>query len=611
MEFIKQLPQEHYGLKKLIKKNYKRIDFGKLKTTNLITDGTNIENLYTQLISEILFMNPEALEMLKYLSVINTKVDTNINKVAFENSYKSKKFNSDFEVLIKTGLIKAKEGKVEIYEFAFPYLQEILETQVDKKSHEYALKYYEVKTKKINGDILDDIEILFHKVKVNPTEELINEFLSIANSIDQLDEHHKRLIDIGLELLIFEDKYKAPILFMLGNILSAIGNPEDAEKIYLNAIKIFKKLAKKYYRIYLPYIAAIQKNLGTLYTDLKRFEEAEQIYNNALNSYKEIESNYYNVYTADFDKKEYSKTDDSYIDDLKTYTDLLEKKYDIYLPEEPSTTNDLGNVCIDLDLLEDLQDGTIDSLDNYKKLAHICYHTYLVDIAKTQSNLGIIYTNLRRYEEAEKMHLEALKIKKKVAEIYPEQVLPELAFTFLDLGDLYASQDRFQEAEPMFKDALKISIRLVKENPDVYMYNTALIQNSLGIVYTRLKNYELAENMYLDALKTFKIYAKDKPKPYIYNVADVQNNLGNLYLISRDLEKAQYYLNKAFKKDPNNAIILYNIACLESLNNNPTKALEVLTKLIAIDYTYIERIKSEANFNNIKDLEEFKELIKK
>ncbi|MFX1500358.1 MAG: tetratricopeptide repeat protein [Promethearchaeota archaeon] len=611
MEFIKQLPQEHYGLKKLIKKNYKRIDFDKLKTTNLITDGKKIENLYILLINEILFTNTKAFEMLKYLSVINTKVDTNINKSALENSYKSKNFNRDFEELLKTGLIKEKEGKVELYEFAFPYLQEVLEAHTDKKSHEFALQYYETKTKKINADTLDKIEILYHKVKVNPTEILINEFLSIANSIDQLDERHKRLINIGLELLIFEDKYKAPILFMLGNIISTIGNPEDAERIYLKAINIFKKLAKKYYRIYLPYIAAIQKNLGTLYTDLKRFEEAEKIYSNALNSYKEIESNYYNVYSPDFDTKEYSETEESYNNDLKTYTKLLEKKYDIYLPEEPSTTNDLGNVCIDLDLLEDLQDGSIDSLDNYKKLAHICYHTYLVDIAKTESNLGIIYTNLRRYEEAEKMHLEALKIKRKVAEVYPEQVLPELAYTFLDLGDLYASLDRFQEAEPMFNDALRISKKLVKENPEVYMYNTALIQNSLGIIYTRLKNYELAEKMYLDALKTFRIYAKEKPNPYIYNVADVQNNLGNMYLILRNLEKAQYYLNKAFKKDPNNPIILYNIACLESLTNNPTKALELLTKLIAIDYTYIERIKSDDNFDNIKDLEEFKELIRK
>ncbi|MFW9987890.1 MAG: tetratricopeptide repeat protein [Candidatus Odinarchaeota archaeon] len=561
------------------------------------------------MISEILSTNPKALEMLKSLSVINTKVETNIDKIAVEKSYETQNFNNDFKILLETGLIKEKEGKVGIYEFAFPYLQEMLETQTDKKSHEYALQYYEEKMKKLKIDILDDIEILFHKVKVNPTEILINEFLSIANGINQFDQRHNRLIDIGIELLIFEDKYKAPILFVLGNILSIIGNPEDAEKIYLNAIKIFKKLAKKYYRIYLPYIAAIQKNLGTLYTDLKRFEDAEKIYSNALNSYREIEKNYYNVYTPDFDSKEYSKTDESYVDDLKKYTKLLEKNYDIYLPEEPSPTSDLGNVCIDLDLLEDLQDGSIDSFDNYKKLAHMCYHMYLIDIAKTQSNLGLIYTNLRRYEEAEKMHLEALKIKRKVAESYPDQVLPELAFTFLDLGDLYASLNRFEEAEPMFKDALKTSKELVKDNPEVYMYNTALIQNSLGIIYTRLKNYDLAEQMYLDALKTFKIYAKENPEPYIYNVADVQNNLGNLSLILKNLERAQYYLSKAIKKDPNNTIIIYNIACLEALNNNPTKALELLSKLIEIDNSFIERAKSDQNFNNIRDLKEFKELI--
>ncbi len=562
-----------------------------------------------QVINEILFSNQEALELLKFLSVINTKIESNIDRESVETSYKLPNMDKIFDDLLETRIIKEKEGKVEVYEFSFPYLQDVLYAQTDEKFHQYALQYYETKTQKFKAKPLDDIEILFHKVKLNPSEKLINDFLTIANSIVQFDQNHKRLIDIALELLIFEDKYKAPILFVLGNILSIIGNPEDAERIYLNAIDIYKKLAKKYYRIYLPYVAAIQKNLGTLYTDLKRFEEAEKIYSNALNSYKELERHYYDVYSPNFDDKEYKIPEDSYMDDLKAYNKLLEKYYDIYLPKDPSTTSDFGNVCIDLDLLEDIQDGSIDSLDNYKKLAKMCYDMYLVDIAKAQSNLGIIYTNLGRYEEAEKMHLEALKIKKKVAKNYPDQVLSELALTFLDLGDLYASLNRFEEAEPMFKEALKISKKLVEENPDVYMYNTALIENSLGIIYTRLENYKLAEQMYFDSLKIFKSYAKEDAKTYIYNVADVQNNLGNLYLILRNLEKAQYYLNKAFKNDSNNSIVLYNIACLESLKNNLTKALELLSKLIELDNDYIERILSDDKFDNIKDLKEFTELI--
>ncbi|NVM37748.1 MAG: tetratricopeptide repeat protein [Candidatus Lokiarchaeota archaeon] len=580
-----------------------------MKTFDLKSDLTEIQNFYRQIIEEILLSSPEALELLKNLFVINTDIETNIDRKSVNSSYKLSNLEKAFNELLDTRIIKEKEGKEEIYEFSFPQIQNILEILADETCHERALQYYETKRKKFRADILDDIEVLFHKAKLNPTEELVNEFLTIANNIEQFEFRHKRMIDVGEILFILEDKYKAPILIVLGNILSVLGNSETAERIYLNALDIYQNLAKKYYRIYLPYIAATQKNLGTLYIDLKRFEEAEQIYSDALSSYKELKRQYYDAHSPDFHSKEYIGLDKSYIDDLKAYNELLKRHFDIYLPEEPSITSEFGNVGIDLDLIEDIQNGSIDSIDSYKKLAKISYDMYLIDIAKTQSNLGLVYSELMKFEDAERMHLKALKIKKKIAEHYPNQVLPELVLTLLDLGDLYATLNKFEDAEPMFNEALKISKQLAEENPDVYLYNVAIIQNSLGTIYSRLQRFEQAEQKYLDALKIFKIFAKEDPKTYSYNVADVQNNLGNIFLNLRNLEKAEYYLNKAIKKDPTNSEIMYNIACLESLKNNQVKALELLTKAFEIDKNYIEKASVDKRFDNIKDLKEFKELI--
>jgi tetratricopeptide (TPR) repeat protein len=611
MELIKMLPKEHSGLKMLIKKNYQKIDFDKLKPIALINDEIKVEKFLLQLIEEILSSNPDAFELIKNLSVINIEIDTNIDRKSAEMSVKSPNIEKVFKLLLEMGLIKKKVEKKEVYEFSFRQIQEVLESQADEKCHEFALKYYEIKAKIIRGNLQDDIEALFHKVKLNPTNELINEFLNMANKIGQFDNSHGRLIDIAVELIVLEEKYRAPILFVLGNILSIIGNPEDAQRIYLNAIEIYKNLAKKYYKIYLPYIAATQKSLGKLYIDLKRFEEAEKIYGDALSSYREIESQYYDVHSPKFDLKEYNVLEKSIIEDLKAYNELLNRNYDVYLPYEPSTTSDLGNLFIDLDLLEDIKDGSIDSLDNYKKLAKMGYDMYLVDIAKTQSNLGIIDSQLMKFEEAEQRHLEALKIKRKIAENYPDLVLPELVLTLLDLGDLYASLNRFEDAEPMFNKALIISKKLAEQNPEVYMHNIAFIQNSLGTIYSKLQKFGDAEQMYNDALKIFKNVAKKDPKTYIYNVADVQNNLGNLFLTQRNIEQAEYYLNKAIKRDPTNANILYNLACLESLKNNQSRALDLLKNVIEIDKDYIERAVLDERFDNIRGLNEFKELVGK
>jgi len=616
-ELIKKLPKEHSGLKKLIEKNYQRMNFDKLKTFR----KTQVENFYKQVIEQILLSNPEALELLKNLSVINTEVDTNIDRKGIETSYELPNIEKAFNVLLDTGIIKKKKGTEEIYDFSYNLIQGVLEIMTDEKCHEKAISYYERKRKKYGENLNDDIELLFHKVKLSPTEDLVNEFFAIVNLIEQFDYKYKRLIDVAGELIILGDKYKAPILIVLGDMFSVIGMTENAERIYRDALNTYKKLAKQYYRIFLPYVAATQKNLGTLYTDLKRFEEAEKIFLDALKVYKELEKQYYDVYTPDLDltqsdlvdmyidENESKDQDKSYLDVLKTYSKLVNQYYDIYFPNETAISNYFGNVGVDLSLFEDIKDGTIDSIDSYKALAKICYDMYLNDVATTQSNLGIIYSELMKFEEAERMHLEALKIKKKLAELNPSQVLPSLALTLIDLGDLYANLNKFEDAEPMYSEALKISKQLAEQNPEVYFYNVAIINNCLGNVYVKLQKFEEAQKMYLDALKIFKIFAKEDPKAYLYNVADVQNNLGNLFMILKNLEKAEYYLNKAFKKDPANVEILYNIACLESLRNNQVKALELLTQVIELDKKYIERTLLDDRFDNIKDSKEFKELI--
>ncbi len=616
-ELIKKLPKEHSGLKKLIKNNYQRINLDELKTF----DKKNVENFYLQVIEQILLSNPEALELLKNLSVINTEVDTNIDRKDIETSYKLPNIKKAFNVLLDTGIIKKKKGKEETYDFSYQQIPEALEILTDKNCHEKAISYYESKRKKYGENLNDDIELLFHKVKVNPTEDLVNEFFAIVNLIDQFDYKYRRLISVAEELIILGDKYKAPILIVLGDMFSAVGLAENAEKMYLEALNIYKKLAKQYYRIYLPYIAATQKNLGTLYTDLKRFEKAEKIYLDALKVYKELEKQYYDVYNPDLDltqsdlvdmytdEDETKDPDKSYLDVLKTYNKLVNQYYDTYFPNETAISNYFGNILVDLSLFEDIKDGVIDSLDTYKALAKMSYDMYLNDVATTQSNLGIIYSELSNFKKAEQMHLEALKIKRKLAKINPSQVLPSLALTLIDLGDLYASLDKFEDAEPMYSDALKISQQLAAQNPEVYFYNVAIINNCLGNVYVKLQKFEEAQTMYLDALKIFKIFAKEDPKTYLYNVADVQNNLGNIFMILKNLEKAEQYLNKAFKKDPTNLDILYNIACLESLRNNQGKALELLMKVVELDKNYIERVLSDDRFDNIKDSKEFKELI--
>ena len=288
-----------------------------------------------------------------------------------------------------------------------------------------------------------------------------------------------------------------------------------------------------------------------------------------------------------------------------TLSKIAKKYYDIYLPDLTATQNYFGYIWFDVRLLEDTEKK---SLDYPKLLAKICYDNHLADIATTQNNLAYVYRELGRLNDAEQMHLKSLKIRKKLFEQYIKRESPSLALTMIDLGDLYVLSFRYDDAEPLYLDALKIAKNLAIESPKMYLIPVANLQNKIGNFYVNTKDYEEAEPMYLESLEIYKELAKRYPKIYLPHVAIVQNNLGNLYLLSNDLEKAERFLDDALNADPNNDDVLYSQACLESLKNNKTKAIEFLKKAIELNEKLIEWAVLDEKFDNIRDLEEFKEL---
>ena len=139
MELIKKLPEGHSGLKLFIKKNYQKIDFDKLEPFDLIKDETEVEKFYILLVEEVLSSNPDALELLKNLSVINMELDTNIDRKSINASDKSPNVEESFKILLEMGIIRKKIEKEEVFEFSLHQIQEVFETQADEKCHEFAL----------------------------------------------------------------------------------------------------------------------------------------------------------------------------------------------------------------------------------------------------------------------------------------------------------------------------------------------------------------------------------------------------------------------------------------------------------------------------------------
>jgi len=412
---INQIAEGHPVSTELLVKNYENIDFDKLKGLNLEdADDEQVMDFYKRVIEEIFSNNAQALVLLRDLAILNTDLLTNINRECVLKSYDIENIRKVFKNLVDTGMLKKREGQEGTYEFYFKHIQDALENIADKESQEKAIEYYEKKEEVIGENIDDAVEILYHKVKSNPTEELVDEILEIKKKIQPVHYGFQRLIDVGEELIVLvEEEHTAPILVVLGVLYYDLGRFEEAENAYKEALGIYIELADKYPDVFNREVAMIQNNFGRLYGNLGRFEEAENAYEEALEIYKE----------------------------------LADKNPDMYNPDVAMGQNNLGVLYQKLGRFEEAETAFTEALEIRKKLADKNPDAYRSYVAGTQNNLGVLYDDLGRFEEAENAYKEALEIYKELADKNPDAYRSYVAMGQNNLGVLYANLGRFEEVE--------------------------------------------------------------------------------------------------------------------------------------------------------------------
>ncbi|MCZ7393685.1 MAG: tetratricopeptide repeat protein [Candidatus Methanoperedens sp.] len=511
-EKIKDISEGHPVFTEILVRNNEMINFQKLKEYKQAFDLSNpdhVAEFLSRVIEEVL--SKDAFILLKNLSVINTDLETNLDVEAIKRIYPTD-FNKIFRELIDTGFLEKRRGDDGIYRFSYKHIQEAMKGD-EKEMHGKAIEYYKNKSEKFQ-DYDDVVEILYHSSKLSQDAKLINIFLGLSENLRPVHYGFKRLIDVGEELKnYFGDDEKASILGTLGILYSNLNKFEDAERSYKEALKFYKKLAKKSPDAYLPYVARAQNNLGILYSDLERFEDAKK----------------------------------ALIEALKISKELAKKNPDAYLPEVASVQNNLGTLYGDLKKFEDAEKAFTETLKFYKKLAKKSPDAYLRYVAGAQNNLGILYSHLKKFEDAEKAYTEALKISKELAKKSPDAYLPEVATNQNNLGILYRHLKKFEDARRVFTEALKIRKELAKKSPDAYLPDVAATQNNLGTLYRHLNKFEDARKAYTEALKIRKELAKKSPDAYLPAVAKVQNNLGILYSDLERFEDAKKALIEALK----------------------------------------------------------------
>ena len=334
---------------------------------------------------------------------------------------------------------------------------------------------------------------------------------------------------------------------------------EDAERMYLEALDIFKKLRMSSKNLYAEEIAYTFAELGKLYSETDRFKKAEIMHKEALSIRRELSAINRSKYiesVADtyldlgitYDRMaEFEKAEELYKEAITLYRELIIENRGVYMPNLAHTYIQLVGIYMRKTKYKEAECFLKEAYEMQQDLDEFERKTHIIDIAKVYNNLGLLYVEIKRNEEAEVMYEKALEIYRELCQENDSVFIEYFASTSLNLGALYYEMKKFTEAESRFKESLDIYRKLSKRNRKVHMEDIAKCCNNLGILYMSGNKYEEGEKLLKESVEIYRALSEKNRSAYIENCAVCCNNLGRLYIGMNEWEKAERLYKDALK----------------------------------------------------------------
>jgi serine/threonine protein kinase/tetratricopeptide (TPR) repeat protein len=206
---------------------------------------------------------------------------------------------------------------------------------------------------------------------------------------------------------------------------------------------------------------------------------------------------------------------------------------------------------------------------------------YDPSLSEAYAALAMAYYNKKLYDDA-------LNAGQKAIELDPDN------FTaFWILGRIYHSTDRDEEAIELFKKVILL-------NPDFYS-----AYKDLSSCYERIGNSDQYNKVLQKSMEVYPRYLSQHPddaRALVFFAADLAQ-LGKI-------DEARDAGRKAFELNPNDAVMLYNLACVFSRLGEKESGVDYLKNAIKAGYQNYEWIKRDSDFGNIRNEPGYIELMK-
>ena len=352
------------------------------------------------------------------------------------------------------------------------------------------------------------------------------------------------------------DEYDLGRLYnLLGLLYKAQNKPKKAEKYYLAAIEIMKRLVEKNADTYEPDLATSYNNVGAFYSDHGQHEKAEKYYLAAIEIEKRLVEKNAEAYEPDLagsynnagvfydDQDQPEKAEKYYLAAMEIRERLVKKNAYAYEPYLAASYNNAGNFYSDQGQPEEAEKYYLSAMEIYERLAEKNAAAYEPALAASYNNVGAFYDDQNQPEKAEKYYLAAIEIRERLVKRNVYAYEPDLAGSYNNAGNFYKKQGHPDKAEKYYLAAMEIRERLAKKNADAYEPDLAMSYNNAGIFYKKQGQSEKVEKYYLAAIEIYERLAKKNAAAYESYLATSYNNAGNFYKKQGQSGKAEkYYL---------------------------------------------------------------------
>lgn len=131
-------------------------------------------------------------------------------------------------------------------------------------------------------------------------------------------------------------------------------------------------------------------------------------------------------------------------------------------------------------------------------------------------------------------------------------------------------------------------------------------QKRMGIHHYNEGNKFLREKESREAIRNYKMALHHAP-----DFLEASINLSTAYLQGKMFDEAHATLQTLQKKNPENPLIFYNLACYYALTAQTDPSLQALQKAVALGYKDFKTIKTDPDLENLRKDPKFTEWIEK